>query len=346
MRLALLVPVLIAVLGASALNLALGGLWVVAVLTLLACRRRTAWLVLFGGLALAVGAGSLGGLRPPEPTSYAAAEVGWLRARLGGDRGARGPAGPPAGSVEMRARLAALRQEELGDTGRQIERRAAVVIAGSRELTRLRGRAPDAVDAAEEAARRLALTLTAPEFRDLDGRRARLAEWLDALEARLVAAGDETEVRAVAQALQPATLAPVSLRALRTDLVRAEAQVSAALRALSGAGVTAVASVRVAYDEGARLLVAETRQVLEAGGALRIVRLDLRGRDRGGVALAHRRGTTASGRAGCRGDRAVAGGRPRGGGRSAGLARAPRACAAAAAAPELHPARGAAAGRR
>jgi hypothetical protein len=41
----------------------------------------------------------------------------------------------------------------------------------------------------------------------------------------------------------------------------------------------------VTYDEPGRLLVAETRQVLEAGGALRIVRLDLRGLDRGGVAL-------------------------------------------------------------
>ena len=87
------------------------------------------------------------------------------------------------------------------------------------------------------------------------------------------------------QALQPATMAPVSLRALRTDLARAEAAVGAALRALAGAGVTAAASVRVAYDEPGRLLVVETRQVLEAGGALRIVRLDLRGLDRGGVAL-------------------------------------------------------------
>ena len=223
LRLALLVPVLIAVLVASALNLVLGGLWVLAVLALLACRRRTAWLVLLGSLALAAGGGALGGLRPPEPTSYAAAEVGWLRARLGG--GDRDAPGPPADSGGVRARLAALRQEELGDTARQLERRAAVAIAGSRELARLRDRAPDAVAAAEDAARRLALTLTAPEFRDLDGRRARLAEWLDALGARLAATRDETEVRAVEQALQPATLAPVSLRALRTDLARAEAQV-------------------------------------------------------------------------------------------------------------------------
>jgi hypothetical protein len=286
LKLALLVPVLMGVLVASALNLVLGGLWVLALLALLACRRRTAWLVLLACLALAVGGSALGGLRPPEPTSYAAAEAGWARARLGRDRGATEPAGPPAGRIGARARLAALRQEELGDTGRQLERRAAVAIAGSRELTRLRGRAPDAVAAAEDAVRRLALTLTAPEFRDLDGRRAQLATWLDALDARLAAARDESEVRAVEQALQPATLAPVSLRALRTDLVRAEAEVGAALRALAGAGVTAGASARVAYDESARLLVAETRQVLEAGGALRIVRLDLRGRDRGGVALA------------------------------------------------------------
>jgi hypothetical protein len=271
---------------ASALNLVLGGLWVLAFLALLACRRRTAWLVLLGCLALGVAAGALGGLRPPEPASYAAAEVGWLTARLGGGGGAaapdRGAAGPAA---VARRRLLALRQEELAGTARQLERRARVAIAASRELARLRGRAPDAVAGAEEAVRRLALTLTAPEFRDLDGRRARLAEWLDALEARLAAARDEAEVRAVEQALQPATLAPVSLRAPRADLARAEAAIAAALHALAGAGVTAAASVRVAYDEPGRLLVAETRQVLEAGGALRIVRLDLRGFDRGGVAL-------------------------------------------------------------
>jgi hypothetical protein len=274
-----------AVMVASALNLVLGGLWVVALLALLACRRRTAWLVLLGCLALALAGGALGGLRPPEPTSYAAAEVGWLTARLGRGPGAPGPDGPVAAALAVRARLAALRREELGDTGRQLERRARVAIAASRELSSLRGRAPDAVAAAEDAVRRLALTLTAPEFRDLDGRRARLAAWLDALEARLTAARDEAEVRAVERALQPATLAPVSLRALRVDLARAEAAVGVALRALSGAGVTASASVRVAYDEPGRLLVAETRQVLEAGGALRIVRLDLRGLDRGGVAL-------------------------------------------------------------
>jgi hypothetical protein len=270
---------------ASALNLVLGGLWVVALLVLLACRRRTAWLVLLGSLVLAVAAGALGGLRPPEPTSYAAAEVGWLTARLGGGRDAPAPDRVTAAAIDARRRLATLRREELAGTGRQLERRARVAIAASRELTRLRGRAPDDVAAAEEAVRRLALTITAPEFRDLDGRRARLAEWLDALEARLAAARDEAEVRAVEQALQPATMAPVSLRALRTDLARADAAVWAALRALAGAGVTAAASVRVVYDEPGRLLVAETRQVLEAGGALRIVRLDLRGLDRGGVAL-------------------------------------------------------------
>jgi hypothetical protein len=271
---------------ASALNLVLGGLWVLAFLALLACRRRTAWLVLLGSLALAVAAGALGGLRPPEPASYAAAEVGWLTARLGGGGGGGAPDRAPAGAAgAARRRLAALRQEELAGTARQLERRARVAIAASRELGRLRGRAPDEVAGAEDAVRRLALTLTAPEFRDLDTRRARLTEWLDALDARLAAARDEAEVQAVEQALQPATLAPVSLRALRADLARAEAAIGSALRALAGAGVTAAASVRVAYDEPGRLLVAETRQVLEAGGALRIVRLDLRGFDRGGVAL-------------------------------------------------------------
>jgi hypothetical protein len=160
-----------------------------------------------------------------------------------------------------------------------------VAIAASRQLGALRGRAPDEVAAAEDAVRRLALTMIDPEFRDLDARRARLAEWLDALDTRLAAARDEADVRAVEQALQPATLAPVSLRAVRTDLARAEAAIGAVLRALSGAGVTVSASVRVTYDEAGRLLVAETRQVLEAGGALRIVRLDLRGLERGGVAV-------------------------------------------------------------
>jgi hypothetical protein len=285
-RLALLVPVLVTVMVASALNLVLGGLWVLAFLALLACRRRTAWLVLLGSLALAVAAGALGGLRPPEPASYAAAEVGWLTARLGGGNSSAGPEHAAADAAGVaRRRLVALRQEELAGTTRQLERRARVAVAASRELARLRGRAPDEIAAAEEAVRRLALTLTAPEFRDLDARRARLAEWLDALEARLAAARDDAEVSAVERALQPATLAPVSLRALRADLAGAETGIAAALRALAGAGVTAAASVRMAYDEPGRLLVAETRQVLETGGALRIVRLDLRGFDRGGVAL-------------------------------------------------------------
>ena len=144
-RLALLVPVLLAVMVASALNLVLGGLWVVALLALLACRRRTAWLVLLGSLALAVAAGALGGLRPPEPTSYAAAEVGWLTARLGGGRDGAAPDRVDGGRHRRAPAARDAPPEEMAGTGRQLERRARVAIAASRELTRLRGRAPDVV---------------------------------------------------------------------------------------------------------------------------------------------------------------------------------------------------------
>jgi hypothetical protein len=84
----------------------------------------------------------------------------------------------------------------------------------------------------DERVRRLALTLTAPEFSDLEARRARLVARLAALELRLAGA-DETELRDITRALAAPAMADVSFRALRSDLERAESALAEAVRALA-----------------------------------------------------------------------------------------------------------------
>jgi hypothetical protein len=168
-----------------------------------------------------------------------------------------------------------LRAEELEPGNRELEQRAGAVIASARQLARWRGRAPSEVPAAEEAARRLALTLTAPEFHDLDGRRARLVEWLAALDAQLASTVDSTEVAAASRGLDPAALAGMSLRAVREDLVRAEAALVTAVGAVSGGTVTVKATARLTYDEERGEAIAERRYGIEASRPLRLVRLDV-----------------------------------------------------------------------
>src|SRR5262249_44911939 len=149
-------------------------------------------------LALAVGAIVLtyqgGGLVAPPPASYAADEVAWLRARLtalvGGWSGASTMPDPAAA---LRVRLHDRRAEELRYSAAELERRAVAAIAANRDLGRVRGRAGAEVAALEEAVRRLALTLTAPEFRDLDTRQARVRSWFADLDARLAVAHDAAE---------------------------------------------------------------------------------------------------------------------------------------------------------
>ncbi len=275
MRAALLLAVLAVVAAASALNLVLGVIWLAALAAIFLARRRlrhAAGLVLVLAVAAGAGLARLGWLEPPPRASYAADESAWLRERLGLGAAA-GPA-ITAGTV-LRARLLARRAEELRLTVDDLDRRAAAAIRTSRQLGPARSQAPAEVAALEAAVGRLALTLTAPEFRDLDGRRRRLREWFAELEARLAAARDETEVEAVARALEPAAMAPVSFRALREDLARADRAMTAVVRALAGGGVAVAATARLAYDESRRELRAEDRYVVTADPPLRITRVDV-----------------------------------------------------------------------
>lgn len=277
MRALLLGVTLLIVAAASALNLVLGAVWLAALGLLLLVRRRlryaaglTLVLALVAGVALA----RAGWLTPPPAASYADDETAWLRARVPlGDR--RDPeAAAPAGTA-LRARLDGRRLEELRLAADDLDRRAAAAVRVSRELGGLRGRVSAEVRAVQEAVARLALTLTAPEFRDLDGRRARLRAWFAELEARLAAARDETELDAIARALEPAAMAPISFRAVREDLARVDAAMAALVRALAGGGVAVTATSRLEYDEIRRQLRREDRYVFTADPPLRITGLDV-----------------------------------------------------------------------
>jgi hypothetical protein len=301
-RAGLLTVVLALVLLASALNLFLGGLWVAALVAVTLLRRRVsygAWFVLGLSVAAAVGAARLDWLGPPPAASYSVDEAAWLRhrlARIGLPAGLVRPTdsgGFARAAAALRARLQAVRQEEFRHTARQLEQRAVAAIAVSRDLGRLRARAGAEVSAVEDTVRQLALTLTAPEFRDLEAREARLAAWFEELEARLAAAHDQADLDAVSRALEPAALAGVSLRALREDLARFAAGSAALVRALTGgSGVTASVTARLAVDEPRGLVVEERQYLFEAAPPLRITRLDVgalrQGTAGGGVALSGR----------------------------------------------------------
>jgi len=159
---AVLPAILLAVLVASTLNLALGGLWVAVFLVLGLRGRAAAWLILVLTLVAAAGAAQLGWLRRPPPRPYTLDELAWVAERFG--RVAPiGPGASPIGPAEP------------AESESQRERRATAAIAASRQLARVRERAPAEVDAVEEAVRRLALTLTAPEARTRQQSRAELA---------------------------------------------------------------------------------------------------------------------------------------------------------------------------
>ncbi|HEV8308044.1 MAG TPA: hypothetical protein VGW35_10280 [Methylomirabilota bacterium] len=281
MRVAVLTATLGVVLAASALNLVLGGLWVAGVVSLTLWRRRmpsAAWLVLVLTLAAATAFSRLGWLTAPAARSYEADELAWLGAGLWG------PA-PPARTAEsdfesrraaLRARLARRRQMEFRVTGRELGERAALAIAVSREIGRLRDRAPAEVAGVEHAARRLALTLTAPEFRDLDGRATRLAEWFADLDAHFTAARDAADLDTAARALEAPAMAAVSLGALREDLARVDAASAALVRALAGQSVGVTAAGRLEYAEARGELVVEDRYAFTAPPPVRITRLDVR----------------------------------------------------------------------
>jgi hypothetical protein len=130
------------------------------------------------------------------------------------------------------------------------------------------------VAALEAAVRRLAFTLTSPEFRDLDGRRTRAERVLAELERRLALATDDAELAAIGRAMDPAALAPFSLRAVREDLRRVDEATWAVIRALGGGEVTASAATSVAIDDTRGEAAVETRYQVEAPLTTRIHRLD------------------------------------------------------------------------
>jgi hypothetical protein len=252
---------------------------VTAFLAILWLRRRVrsaAWLVLLAS-AGTLGAGAWSGrLGPPAPVSYASDTLGWMTdgLRWRQERGASERDDTGRRGAALRRSLQTLRREELRHTAGDFERRAAAAVDLSRGLERVRSRAPAAALEVEVAVRRLALTMTAPEFRDLDARRARLEEWLGALEARIAESRDDTELAAVTRALEPGVLAAVSLRPLREDLARVDAATRALVRALSGADVSVAGGSTVLYDETRGQLVVEDRYRLAVGPPLGIVRLD------------------------------------------------------------------------
>jgi hypothetical protein len=265
------------VLTASALDLALGVLWVVALVAVLLLRRRirlAAVLVLLATAALLVWGGRLGWFASPIPVSY---ERGWVPA-WGEPRApfsTAGAAGDPQ-LLAARARLDELKRDELRLTGSELEQRAGAVIALSRRLDPLRGDAPREAAAVEAAARRLARTLAAVEFRDLEARRAAASAYLVELDRRLGTARDGSEAASVLRAADPAAMAHVSLRPVREDLAAASAAVDALVRVLGGGVPTAATTATARYDDSRKELRREVRYAVTGAPGVRLLRVELR----------------------------------------------------------------------
>jgi hypothetical protein len=271
-----------AVLALSALDLALGLLWVVAVLgvTLLRRRHRALPIVVLAGLiALGVLAGAER-LGAPAPRRYADDLVARLAGR---DGAAPAPAALEDPVDALRRHLAGVRQLELDPDPAELARRAGQAVAAAREAATLRSAAPRESLALEQAARRLALTLTSPEFRDLDGRRARLGAWLDAVQARLTPGGpaaipDGEALREAAGALEPAVLTPLTFGALRADLAEAERAMTALVGAVAGSPPVVQPEVRIAIDDAGPVQVTvEQRLAVSAGGPARLAWVEVGG---------------------------------------------------------------------
>lgn len=274
MRTAAVATLLGLVLVASALDLTLGVLWVVALAGMLLLRRRVRLapaLMLLATAVLLVWGGRLGWFGPPVPISY---EAGWVPA-LGESRSASSAAGEPR-ILAARAQLAALSREELRLTGPELEQRAGAVVSLTRRLDPLRRDAPREVAAVEAAARRLARTLAAPEFRDLEARRAAAAAYLAELGRRLGTARDATEAAAILRASDPAAMAHVSLRPVREDLVTAGAAVEALVRVLGGGVPTATTTATARYDESRSEIQWEVRYAVAGAPGVRLLRVEMR----------------------------------------------------------------------
>ena len=263
------------VLGASVLDLSLGALWVVAVMGVLLLRRRVRLapvLVLLAAAVLIVWGGQLGWFAPPAPVSY---EAGWVPSGMM----ASGSELPAPGEPEIRAaraRLAAISREELRLTGAELEQRAGAVIALSRRLDSLRGQAPREVAAVDAAARRLARTLAAAEFRDLEARRAGAAAYLAELDRRLGTARDASEATSALRAADPAAMAHVSLRPVREDLAAAGAAIQALVRILGGGVPAATTTATARYDESRSEIRWEVRHAVAGAPGVRLLRVETR----------------------------------------------------------------------
>jgi hypothetical protein len=268
-RAAALAAVLGLVLAASALELSLGLLWVGALLGLLFLRRRmraAPWLAVVASGGLLAAGMRWGGLDPPAAAPY---EAGWLRLAS-----VEGPsAGPGDEATRLAGRLRELVRIETGVTGVELEARTAAALAFARRVEGLRGRAPREVAAVQDAARRLARTLATPEFRDLEGRRRRVAEYLAEAQRRVATAGGVAELAAIRRALDPAAMAGVSLRAVREDLGAAAGAAAALVRALGGSEPVLAARVTVRVDEAAGALRRDVRYLLWIERPARLVRL-------------------------------------------------------------------------
>jgi hypothetical protein len=272
------VATLVAVpLAASALDLALGVLWVLGLVVVFLLRRRlraAPILIVLAAATLLVWGGQLGWFPAPAPVSY---EAGWIPGWATARAPAPGPGTPPdPGIVAGRERLAALRRDELRLTGPEIEQRAGALIGASRRMDSLRADAPREAGALEAAARRLARTLAAPEFRDLEARRAAIAAYLTDLDQRLASARDGAEAGAVLRAADPAAMAHVSLRPVRDDLAAAGAAVEALVRVLGGGVPTATTTAALRYDEDRDEVRWDARYVVAGAPAVRLLRVEMR----------------------------------------------------------------------
>jgi hypothetical protein len=261
-----------AILAASALDLSIGAMWLATLVGLACLRRRrlAATGVLLASLA-ALGAMAWWGGARPAPASYATGWLDWLDVRRAA---APGAAGTLAERERARLRLSALAREELALTGPEIARRAGAAVALARRARALQDRAPRDVAAVQAAARALARTLDAAEYRDLEGRRGRLRDHLAEASARLAAAADGPAVAEVLRALEPAALARVSLRAVREDLDRVWAAAGDLVRALGGAPPAISASAAASYDESRGELRREVRYTVRVEPPVRLRRLD------------------------------------------------------------------------
>lgn len=262
------------VLGASALDLALGALWVVALVAVVLLRRRlrpAAPLVLVASLGLIVWGAQLGWFPRPAPAPY---ERGWLP-EWPVSRPASAPAEDPR-ILAAREQLEGVRREQRRLTGAELEQRAGAVILLARRLDALRREAPDEVAAVEGAARRLAQTLAAPEFRNLEARRAAEAAHLAELDRRLGGLRDASEAAEIRRAADPAAMAHVSLRPVRDDLATAGAAVASLVRVLGSGVPTATVTATARYDESRGEVAWEVRHTIAGSGDARVARIEAR----------------------------------------------------------------------